>query len=172
MGEDVAHYGQPHHLGSNNGSLPLMMLRAGARAIVGIEFTPMIADIARLNARILSWRDMRAYDIQILTGDMRQFLTGDLGSFDVVTAFCSLYYLAEDEMARIIAKAASLGAVLVLQANDAIDNLPATTDDLQRLMFGNGYRTVDVIRAPNFARPLLIGTTRASEARVRRVAAR
>src|ERR1700752_3498158 len=35
-------------LGSNNGSLPLMMLRAGARAIVGIEFTPMIADFARL----------------------------------------------------------------------------------------------------------------------------
>ena len=32
---------------------------------------------------------------QIRTGDMRLFLTEDLGSFDVVTAFCSLYYLPE-----------------------------------------------------------------------------
>ena len=145
-------------LGSNNGSMPLMMLRAGARAIVGIEYTPEIADFARLNARILSWRDMRAYDIQILTGDMRQFLTGNLGSFDVVTAFCSLYYLPEEEMARVVARAASMRAALVLQANDAITNLPASTEDLERLMLANGYKTVRVFRAPQFSRPLLVGS--------------
>ncbi|MGH7214214.1 MAG: class I SAM-dependent methyltransferase, partial [Tepidisphaeraceae bacterium] len=76
-------------LGANNGSLPLMMLRAGAREVVAVEYTPAIADFARLNARILSWRDMRPYNIQILTGDMRLFVTEDLGRFDVVTAFCS-----------------------------------------------------------------------------------
>jgi len=145
-------------LGSNNGSMPLMMVRAGARAIVGIEYTPEIADFARLNARILSWRDMRAYDIQILTGDMRQFLTGNLGSFDVVTAFCSLYYLPEEEMARVVARAASMRAALVLQANDAITNLPASTEDLERLMLANGYKTVRVFRAPQFSRPLLVGS--------------
>ncbi len=145
-------------LGSNNGSMPLMMLRAGARALVGIEFTAMIADFARLNARILSWRDMRAYDIQILTGDMRQFLTADMGSFDVVTAFCSLYYLPEEEMARVVTRAASTGATLVLQANDAITNLPSSTEDLERLMLANGYKTVEVFRPPQFSRPLLVGS--------------
>jgi SAM-dependent methyltransferase len=146
-------------LGSNNGSLPLMMLRAGAREVVGVEFTPEIAEFARLNARILSWRDLRPYHIQILTGDMRVFLTQDLGRFDVVTAFCSLYYLPEDDMARIIRQAASMNAVLVLQANEAIDNLPARTLDLHRLMRDNGYPEVQVHSPGGFARPLLVGYT-------------
>jgi SAM-dependent methyltransferase len=147
-------------LGSNNGSLPLMMLRAGAKEVVAIEFAPAIADFARLNARILAWRDMRSYDIDILTGDMRLFLTQDLGTFDVVTAFCSLYYLPEEDMARIISKAASMNAVLILQANEAVENnLPGRTLDLHRLMRENGYLEIAVHTPAGFARPLLVGYT-------------
>jgi SAM-dependent methyltransferase len=145
-------------LGSNNGSLPLMMLRAGARAVVAVEQTPAIADFARLNARILQWRDIRSYDINVLTGDMRLFLTEDLGHFDVVTAFCSLYYLDESDMASVIAKAATMGATLVLQANDAISDLPASGTQLRLLMATNGYPNVTVYDFPGFARPLLVGT--------------
>jgi len=159
-------------LGSNNGSLPLMMLRAGAREVVGVEFTPAIAEFARLNARILSWRDVRPYDIQVLTGDMRLFLTQDLGRFDVVTAFCSLYYLPEEDMARVINKAAAMNAVLILQANEAIDNLPAKTLDLHRLMRDNGYPEVEVHTPAGFARPLLVGYTQIGAGSRDRAAAR
>jgi 2-polyprenyl-3-methyl-5-hydroxy-6-metoxy-1,4-benzoquinol methylase len=145
-------------LGCHNGSLSLMMLRVGAREVVGIERSPTIAELARLNGRILSWRDVRSYPIEIVTGDMRLLLTAPLGPFDVITAFCSLYYLPETDMARIIAKAASLNAVLVLQANDGITNLLASAADLQRLMHENGYTRVDVHHAQDFSRPLLIGT--------------
>ena len=144
-------------LGSNNGSLPLMMARAGAEKVLGIEGTAAIADFARLNAQILAWRDIRSYDLQIRTGDMRLFLTEDLGRFDVVTAFCSLYYLPEPDMAAVMRKAASMGAVLILQANDAIDNLPAKRQDLSRLMCENGYPSVTIYAPPGFARPLLVG---------------
>ena len=146
-------------LGSNNGSLPLMMLRDGAREVVAVEFTPEIADFARINARILSWRDVRPYDIKVLAGDMRLFLTEDLGAFDVITAFCSLYYLPEEDMARIVSKAASMNAVLILQANDTIDNLPAQALALHRLMRENGYADVEVHTPAGFARPLLVGYT-------------
>ncbi len=147
-------------LGSNNGSMPLMMLRAGAREVTAIEYTPAIADFARLNAKILAWRDMRSYDIEVLTGDMRLFLTKDLGTFDVVTAFCSLYYLPEEDMARIISKAASMHAVLILQANEAVENdLPGKTLDLHRLMRDNGYPEIAVHTPAGFARPLLVGYT-------------
>ena len=160
-------------LGSNNGSLPLMMLRAGASEVVAVEFTPAIADFARLNARILAWRDMRPYNIQVITGDMRVFLTQDLGAFDVVTAFCSLYYLPEDDMARIIRKAAAMNAVLVLQANEAIDNLPAKTLDLHRAMRDNGYTDISVHTPSGFARPLLVGRTQhAAAGRYHEAAAR
>lgn len=144
-------------LGCNNGSMPLMMLRAGARSVLGIEGTPEIADLARANARILAWRDIRDYDFEVLTGDMRRFLDNDLGAFDVVTAFCSLYYLPIDDMARVIRNAAAMGATLILQANEAIDNLPARCEELKRLMAANGYPNVVVHDFPGFARPLLVG---------------
>ncbi len=147
-------------LGSNNGSLPLMMARAGAREVIAVEFTPAIADFARLNARILAWRDVRDYQIDVRTGDMRLFLTEDLGRFDVITAFCSLYYLPEEDMARIIRKAADMNAVLVLQANEAIENgLPGKTLDLHRLMRDNGYPEIAVHTPAGFARPILVGYT-------------
>jgi SAM-dependent methyltransferase len=144
-------------LGCNNGSLPLMMLRAGAREIVAIEMAPAIAEFARLNAQILSWRDLQHYPFDIRNGDMRMFLTDDLGHFDVVTAFCSLYYLPDTDMSRVVRKAATMGATLILQANEAIDNLPARAYQLHDLMKQNGYAEVDVIAPPGFARPLLIG---------------
>jgi 2-polyprenyl-3-methyl-5-hydroxy-6-metoxy-1,4-benzoquinol methylase len=144
-------------LGSNNGSLLLMMLRAGASAVVGLELTPSIADVARLNARILCWRDMCAYDIQVLTRDMRCFLTEDLGRFDVVTAFCSLYYVPADDMARVIQRAARMGAQLILQANESIGNLPAQASVLRNIMAQNGYPIVTVYEEQDFVRPLLVG---------------
>lgn len=146
-------------LGSNNPSLPMTMLRAGAREVVGVELTPATGEISRPNARILSWRDIHPYDIQVASGDIRLFLSEDLGSFDVVTALCSLCFLPEADMARIIQKAASMNAVLILQANDAIDNLPAKTLDLHRLMRDNGYTDVQVHTREGVAQPLLVGFT-------------
>jgi 2-polyprenyl-3-methyl-5-hydroxy-6-metoxy-1,4-benzoquinol methylase len=145
-------------LGCNNGSLSLMMARAGAREVVGIEMSPEIAEFARLNAEILSWRDQHPYKIAIRTGDMRVFLEEDLGTFDVVTAFCSLYYLPERDMAAIIAKAAATGATLILQANEGIgSNCPGTRRDLERLITQNGYPDAQVHAPAGFARPMLVG---------------
>ena len=152
-------------LGCNNGSLTLMMLRAGAREIVAVELSEAIADFARLNARILAWRDARSYRLEIITGDMRMFLADDFGRFDVITASCSLYYLPEEDMARIVRKAAGMRATLVLQANEAIHNLPASAARLRRLMEQNGYGPVRVFSAKGFARPLLVGTPPASTPR-------
>jgi hypothetical protein len=146
-------------LGSNNPSLPVAMLRAGAREVVAVEFMPSAAEVSEPNARILSWRDVHPYDTQVLSGDMRLFLSEDLGSFDVVTALCSLSFLPDADMARIIRKAASMNAVLILQANDEIDSLPAKTLDLHRLMRDNGYPEVQVHTREGVTQPLLVGFT-------------
>jgi SAM-dependent methyltransferase len=145
-------------LGCNNGSQPLMMLRAGAREVVGIEACPEIAELARVNGRVLAWRDIADYDFRVVTGDMRLFLSEDLGRFDLITAFCSLYYLPEADMARVIAKAAASGATLVLQANESITNLPANARRLRRLMTAHGYPNVRVYEYPRYRRPLLVGS--------------
>jgi SAM-dependent methyltransferase len=146
-------------LGSNNGSLPLMMVRAGAREVVAVEQSPLLAEGARLNHRILQWRDMREYGLQVQVGDMREFLSAEWGRFDVVTAFCSLYYLPEADMAAVVRKAATMGATLILQANDGAVDIPAArTSSLQELMAGNGYDSVHVHTRDEFLRPLLVGT--------------
>ena len=146
-------------LGSNNPALPVAMLRAGAREVVAVEFMPATGEVSRSNARIVSWRDVHPYDSQVLSGDMRLFLSEDLGSFDVVTALCSLSFLPEADMARIIHKAASMNGVLILQANDAIDSLPAKTLDLHRLMRDNGYPEVQIHMREGVTQPLLVGFT-------------
>jgi len=146
-------------LGSNNGSLPLMMARAGARSIVAVEGSPEIAAFARLNVAILRWRDLWRYDIEVVTGDMGLFAGGALGKADVVTAFCSLYYLPAGEMAAAIRTAAQMGATLVLQSNEAIDNLPAKAAQLERMMTSGGYTRVSRHEAPGFSRVLLVGSS-------------
>jgi hypothetical protein len=49
--------------------------------------------------------------------------------------------------------------VLILQANDAIDSLPAKTLDLHRVMRDNGYPEVQVHTGQGGAQPLLVGFT-------------
>jgi hypothetical protein len=147
-------------LSSNDGSLLLMLLRSGVRELVAAGYTAANADLARLHGRILAWRDLRPYNLTVLTGDMRMFLSEDLGYFDVVTAFNPLYYLPEEDMARLIARAALMDAVLVLRANEALENdLPGRTLDLHRLMRDNGYAEIAVHTPAGFTRPLLIGHT-------------
>jgi hypothetical protein len=56
-----------------------------------------------------------------------------------------------------VAKAAAMTATLVLQANDAIHNLPASAVQLRSLMTSHGYPNVQVHEYPGFSRPLLVG---------------
>jgi len=146
-------------LGSNNGSLPLMMLRAGASEVVAVERSPLLAEAARVHARVFEWRDMRSYALDVRVGDMRDVLRADWGRFDVVTAFCSLYYLPEEDMGAIMRYAARMGATLVLQSNEAAENIPASrAARLRRLMEQHGYPSVAVHEFAGFARPILVGT--------------
>ncbi|MGE5815002.1 MAG: class I SAM-dependent methyltransferase [Acidobacteriota bacterium] len=145
-------------LGSNNGSLPLMMLRAGASEVLAVERSPLLADAARINARVFEWRDMRQYNLRIHVGDMRDVLHQDWGRFDVVTAFCSLYYLPEEDMSAIIRHAAEMGATLVLQSNEGAENIPASrAARLKELTQQNGYADVRVHAFGEFARPIVVG---------------
>ena len=68
-------------------------------------------------------------------------------------------------MARVIRRAASMGATLVLQANEAIHNLAASAAQLARMMGVNGYRNVRVTALAGFARPLLVGIPEAGVVR-------
>jgi tRNA A-37 threonylcarbamoyl transferase component Bud32 len=151
-------------LGSNNGVMPLMMLRAGAKAIVGVELDTESVKAAHLTKRLIEWKDMRKYDFRIIHGNMTEIFTADWGAFDVVTALCTLYYLTDEKMRRVIRRAAELAPLMILQANTATRHSAAnrkaqksSLSFLKNQLEQNGFPRVDVFAPKGYSRPLLVG---------------
>ena len=151
-------------LGSYHGLMPLLMLAAGARQVVAVERAPELVERARQLRELFEWRDSRSYDLEARCADMRAILEGDWGAFDLVTAFCSLYYLEEEDMRRVVRRAAELAPMMVLQAKtdtrgDAADNkaVKSSVAFLRALLEDNGFPSVEMVEPPGYSRPLLIG---------------
>jgi SAM-dependent methyltransferase len=151
-------------LGSNNGILPLLMLRAGAREVVGVELAQPLAERARLVHRLFEWRDLRRYAFTVHQADMRSVLHADWGRFDLVTAFCSLYYLPEEDMARVVRRAAQLAGLIAVQAKEDTRRQAAerkaeksSAAFLSRLLRENGFPRIETHRPRGYSRPLLVG---------------
>lgn len=150
-------------LGANIGVQPLMMLRSGAEEVVGVELRPENIEIGELVHRIYEWRDQRRYRLSFVEGNMLDILEQDLGTFDVVTAFCSLYYLDGDGMARVVRKVADdIAPVMVLEANEHSTG-PEGRGGRARLLYlkhvleRNGFPHVEVHWPDGFHRPFAVG---------------
>jgi len=152
-------------LGSNNGCMPLMMLREGAREVVGLEIDPQMVQLAKIVHRIMEWRDMREYAFTIYERDMRAILEEDFGKFDIITAFASLYYLSREDMARVVRKASTLAPTIIVQAKDDTrpeagdKRIKSSTNFLKELLEKNGFPYVEVVSFRGYPRPILIGKT-------------
>jgi len=151
-------------LGSNNGILPIYMLRNGAKKVVGIELSESYFNTALLTKQIFEWNDIYHYDFELHKGNMLEILESDWGKFDLITAFCSLYYLNDDEMAQVIRQASKMAPVCVLEANistrsDALEEKQrkSSLQFLHQLLKENGFPSVEVFKLNNYNRPLLIG---------------
>ncbi len=149
-------------LGSNNGCMAMMMLRAGAREVIGVEPSLEKCEFARLAHRIFEWRDIRPYSFRLLNCNMLDVLKGDWGTFDLVSALCSLDCLTEEEMARVVRRASSLAPVMVLQGNTVAPRARAKSSAsfLAAVLQHNGFPQVEIATLPAFSRSLLIGRKR------------
>jgi hypothetical protein len=151
-------------LGTNNAVMPLMMLRAGAREVVGVEISNDLVAAARMVHRIFEWRDMRAYDLELIQANMIEIERNCWEEFDVVTALCTLYYLSEEEMGRVVRRASELAPMMIVQANaetreNAVERKrqKSSVAFLKRTLEENGFPKVEVIAPPDFSRPILMG---------------
>ncbi len=151
-------------LGSYNALMPLSMLADGAAEVVAAEKSPENVENARQLQRLFEWRDMRPYKLTVRQADMRAILEEDWGDFGIVTAFCSLYYLSAEDMARVVRRSAQLAPVMVLQAKT--DTRSEAADDkarkssiafLRALLEENGFPNVEQHAPAGYSRPLLIG---------------
>ena len=143
-------------LGSRTGARARLLLRAGAVEVVGVDPDPALVEFARLNARILQWRDLEPYNAHFVGADIRLLPFETLGRFDVVALF-ALEGLPDDDLGRLVRKAASMNAVLVVQTHEGGAQSAGATLNLHRLLRDHGYPEVTVHAPPGVASPILIG---------------
>lgn len=151
-------------LGSHNGLMPLLMLRDGARSVVAVERDSELVEHARRLHRLFEWRAMRPLDLELRNSDMLSAIRAAEGPFDLVTAFCSLYYLSQVEMAEVVRHAARLAPTIVLQAKTDTRSGAAegkaeksSLECLSSLLGPAGFSEVEVHAPAGYARPILIG---------------
>lgn len=153
-------------LGSNNGFNPLQMLRAGARSAVGIEIDHGAIAQARLLKSAYEWLDNRSYDFRCIHGSQGDLRLFDLPPFDLVTAFCALYYLPEDQIRDVVRYIRSLTKTLVLQCNtDRLIDRDGNEETYRKASVEFAVEVLDqaaftdrtIIAPPGYSRPLIIG---------------
>ena len=152
-------------LGSNNGFNPLQMLRAGAASAVGIEIDEPAVEQARFLKAAFEWLDNKSYDFRCIHGSQGDLASFRLGRFDMVTAFCSLYYLPAGQIRDLVRHIRTMTDLFVVQCNTdrLIDrggdeevfrkaSLPFALEMLEQA----GFTNRQVIAPPGYSRPLVI----------------
>lgn len=154
-------------LGANSGFNALQMLRAGAKEVVGIEIDPVAMKQGMFLKRVFEWTDNADYRFSYVQGSNGDVGSMNLGRFDLITAFCTLYYLSASAMAKTVRDLSQLTDTLVLQCNTdrAIERTDPETFMKASLPFNmelvrhNGFPKVKVIERRGSSRPLLIART-------------
>lgn len=152
-------------LGSNNGFNPLQMLRAGAASAVGVEIDPAAMEQAAFLKSAYEWLDNRQYDFRCIQGSQGDLPSFDLPRFDLVTAFCSLYYLPDAEIRQLVRYIRTMTNVLVLQCNTdrLIDRRgeeetfrKASVEYALEVLESAGFHDRRIVAPPGYSRPLVI----------------
>lgn len=149
-------------LGSNNGNLPLEMLRLGAKHVMGFELNPSVFQLAKRNHDFYEFVDNKRYSFELNNEYMHGVLDKDLTGYDVATSFCSLYYENNQNMAAITLHLSKSVKIFVVQANENTDEHNGEMLDkssvkfLQNILSKNGFSRQQVVRFPLYDRPMII----------------
>ena len=91
----------------------------------------------------------------------------NLGKFDMVTAFCSLYYLHDNDINNLVTYLSTITSTIVLQCNINVKLLrkeesthhKASIEYNKSILQKNGFNKIKVIAPKKYFRPLIIGFT-------------
>jgi len=152
-------------LGSNHALYPLMMLRdKKAKKVIAFEISKKRVKQAIILKEIFEWIDNKKYNLKIYNRNMLDIVNIDLEKIDIVTTFCSLYYLDESEMNNLVNYFSKISSTLIVQGN--IFNSGGELEDRKRksmpeflipLLVKNGFTDVKCYNKKFFSRPIIIG---------------
>ncbi len=151
-------------LGANNGFNSLQLLRNGAREAIAFEINPAAIEQGMFLKSVMEWSDNQKFNFRYIQSSMADLVSMDLGTFDLIIALCSIYYLEDDEITKLIRHISSITNCFIVQCNIAEDmgreNLQtyekASVQYLKSALENNGFAQVKVIAPKGYSRPLLI----------------
>jgi SAM-dependent methyltransferase len=160
----VPNGGRVLDLGANNGFNAIQMLRAGANEVVGVEIDTGAIEQGLFVKRVFEWADNTEYRFSYVRGSHADVGSMNLGRFDLITAFCTLYYLSAAAMRKTVSHLTELTDTVVLQCNDerSIKRIDPETYTKASLSFNvelvrnNGFPNVTVVERRGSNRPLVI----------------
>ena len=96
--------------------------------------------------------------------DAKDITAMDIGNFDFVTALCSLYYLDEESMYKVVRHVHGITDTFVLQCNISKDRYrsdprtykKASVEYTMKLLNDSGFTKIKVINPYKYSRPLII----------------
>jgi serine/threonine protein kinase len=152
-------------LGANNAFNAIQALRYGAQKVIGVEINEEHIVQGKFIKEVFEWLDNKAYDFECIHSDMKKVINKNFGQFDLVMALCSIYYLDEADIERLIQYISTISDIFILQAN--IDRTihrenpdtfkKASTEYLHNALKENGFPETRVITPAGYSRPLIIG---------------
>ena len=152
-------------LGANNGFNSLQLLRTGAREVVAVELDDQHLEQGKLLHASYEYMDYANYEFRYIKANIKDIITMDLGQFDFVMALCSIYDLAESEIAAVADHVSTITDTFVLQCNTQGNIRPgnpqtdvkASIEYAQKLLSDAGFCEINVIAPQNYHKPLVIG---------------
>jgi hypothetical protein len=144
--------------GCVNPTIPLEMLRGGARQITVCEHDPSAAAYAMVNCRWYEFIDNHTYSnfslIEIPPGGATD---KDWTGYDMATLFSGPYLLESEQMATLIRSLSRTIDFVILQAGPRGNQWNGTLESLRGLLANNGYPDQKVLEFPCYTRPLILG---------------
>lgn len=153
-------------IGANNGFNALQMLRGGASEVIGVEIDKIQIEYGKLLKDAYEWVDGISYNFSYIQSDMKEIpQINNFGQFDIVTAFCCIYYLHDNDIYSLIKYLSTITSTLILQCNinTHLEREKESTfrkssiEYNMELLKGNGFRNIKVIAPRKYQRPLIIG---------------
>lgn len=151
-------------LGANNGFNSLQLLRNGAKEAIAFEIEAEAIEQGMFLKSAYEWSDRKHYNFRYINSNMADLVTMDLGSFDMVMALCSIYYLEDDEITILVRHISSITNCFIVQCNiaegigreDPHTYEKASVEYIKNKLEKNGFPQVEVISTKGYSRPLLI----------------
>jgi len=147
-------------LGSNSGILPLYMLDSGAKSVTAVELLESNVNLINCYKTVFEKNLSKDFNLKIHNSDMMDVINFDSSKYDLVTAFCSLYYLSEEDLTILLNWIFKNIGIIIIEAND--DSSVNIRDEKAKLTFLRkvaedvGFIVVKEVRPKNYYRPIFI----------------